>query len=183
MHTTKLLLGGSLFIVAMTLAGCAPSIHDVAAMGDPETLKTMLDSDPDLLLSTNELGKTPLHFAASHGRLDSLRTLAEYDVDWNVQDDTGMTALHICAGRDMRPLLRFLIQQGADVSIQDDFGDTALHHAAIHGAVNCTNDLLKVRADAWAKNLEGLTALDLAERHGHPLIANRFKLMTPPEEE
>lgn len=183
MNKGKSLIRGSLFIVVAILIGCAPSIHDLAGQGDIESLKTVLDADRGLLQSTNELGKTPLHYAASHNRLDSMQALVTYELDINAQDDTGLTALHICAGRNMRPLLRFLIRHGADVSIQDDFGDTALHHAAMKGSVECVNDLLKVRVDPWTKNNDGLTAMDLAERFGHQRIANRFKLMSPPDED
>lgn len=166
-------------IISMT--GCAPSIHDLTAKGDTDRIASMLAGNPELLEQTNTLGQTPIHYAATNNRLDSLEVLVNSGANLNAQDGTGLTALHNAAQGDFRHVLRFLIKNGADYTLADTFGDEPLHRAAIFGSSDAVNDLLKVGASARTPNAEGNTPLDLARRFGHAGVVNRLKLVVGEE--
>jgi ankyrin repeat protein len=129
------LLWGRMFgflCIVLAFSGCSPSILDASARGDVQQMEILLKESLDRVNYTDDLGKSAIHLAAVHNRLDSLQYLIEIKADLNAQDGTGQTALHIAAAGDHFHLLRALIQAGADVTILDDFGDSALHSAALH---------------------------------------------------
>ena len=84
---------------------------------------------------TDELGKTPLHFAADSNELDNLETLlnsGKYDV--NAKDFHGETALHHLVNGDtfdeldnIKRGIQLLLDSGSDINIQNKLGETPLH--------------------------------------------------------
>ena len=151
-------------ILAFLLTGCNSSILDVSARGDVVALEVILSENPESIYSKNDLGKSAIHYAASHNRLDSFKVLLAHNVEVNDQDGTGLTALHIAAVGDHYHIVRALIRAGADVGIRDDFGDTPLHSAALHGSQRALKELLKTEVGLELRNHDGLTPLELAKR-------------------
>ena len=156
-------------VLAMLLAGCGVSIHDMAANGDVERVAAMLEQAPGLLESTNRegkaKGKTPLHYAVTYGREEVVAFLIGKGANVNADDETGMTPLHIAATLDRVAEAEALVEYGADLEARDAFGDTPLHMAAIHDKRRILRWLVEAGADVHAENNAGLTPIQSARRH------------------
>jgi ankyrin repeat protein len=76
-------------------------------------------------------GLTPLHIAARHGSLSTVRWLVEKGADIHVVDEQDRTLLHAAAANKediTADILDFLIGKGLDVAAVDDVGMTPLHN-------------------------------------------------------
>ena len=64
---------------SLVLTGCGGGgIHHAAQIGDVEKVKALLKDTPDLVLSTNYTGFTPLHCAAEKGHKDVADLLQQH---------------------------------------------------------------------------------------------------------
>ncbi|MGB5082293.1 MAG: ankyrin repeat domain-containing protein [Burkholderiales bacterium] len=114
----------------------------------------------------NNLGETPLYFAAEKGRLEMAKTLIARGADARALTPSGETVLHAAAMIESSALTSTLIQAGAEVDRANSDGETPLHWAAMTG----TFLAVKALADAGA-NLDvqdrrrGNTALHAAAWH------------------
>ena len=76
----------------------------------------------------DDQGRTPGHYAATAGGLDSLKVLAHNDVDVNSRDTSGCVAAHYAAAHDHCSCLGFLLGSGlAKMDVRDKTGRTLLH--------------------------------------------------------
>eukprot|EP01138_Halocafeteria_seosinensis_P015868 gb/GECG01016193.1/.p1 GENE.gb/GECG01016193.1/~~gb/GECG01016193.1/.p1 ORF type:complete len:212 (+),score=24.79 gb/GECG01016193.1/:1-636(+) len=81
-------------------------------------------------------GDTPLHYAASHGKAQIVRTLIrEFGADTDVENILGYTPLHYAAQNGNVAIVQVLTQEfGAKVESRDSmWGETPLHFAASKG--------------------------------------------------
>ena len=145
--------------------GCAESIHDLAAAGDIDAVTALVARDASRVDALDPLGKTPLFFAITYGKVEVAELLLGRGADVNARDRTGLTPLHVAAWWTRTDRAALLLGHGANLEAQDDFGDTPLHIAAAHGRLAMTQFLLTRGADPYVKNYEGLTPLELARRH------------------
>ena len=75
----------------------------------------------------------PVHWAASDGKVSSIRFFLDKRLDINAQDSNGCTPVIIATQHEMTNCIIYLIKNGADLTIRDTNGDTALHWAAYRG--------------------------------------------------
>lgn len=75
----------------------------------------------------------PIHWAASDGRIRSIKFLLENRCDINAQDGNGCSPVIIAAQYGRVEAVVYLIKNGADLNQRDVNGDTALHWAAYKG--------------------------------------------------
>jgi len=75
----------------------------------------------------------PIHWAASDGKIASIRFLLERRQDINAQDSNGCTPVVIAAQHNQAGCVIFLVKNGCDLQLRDSNGDTALHWAAYKG--------------------------------------------------
>lgn len=98
-------------------------------------------------------GWTPLQYAASKGRLDTVKMLVANKAIVNAQAPDGTSALMMAAYAGSEPVVRYLLEQGADVTMQNlnkwDAADWARHK----------------KNTSLAKKLDDLTAAKLASRN------------------
>lgn len=146
-------------------AGCTPSLHDVIGRGDIDTARAMLQENPALAVSENELGKQPLQYAISYRQEAAMVALLEAGADINAADHTGMTALHAAALLGWQDGTRWLLEHGADRNKRDRFGDLPSHTAAIHGQGGIIKILFEDGDPLTEKNDAGMAPLDLARKH------------------
>ncbi|KAH9009933.1 ankyrin repeat-containing domain protein, partial [Lactarius deliciosus] len=89
---------------------------------------------------------TPLHCAASDGRLEVARLLLERNAEVNSRDDRGATPLLSASQNGHRDLVPLLLDHSADVRIRDYHGNTPLRSAATKGHLDVARILLEHNA-------------------------------------
>ncbi|KAF4379930.1 hypothetical protein G4B88_029922 [Cannabis sativa] len=127
----------------------------------------------------DELGWTPLHYAANlgHSTMVKLFLKAKRSVAY-IKDKQGMTALHIAARKGHIEVMKELMEECSDIGeILDNKDRTALHIAAEHNCHSVVHTLVKERAFTYLINEqdnEGNTALHVAAIHSRYGIMNRL---------
>ncbi|KAK3739834.1 hypothetical protein QZH41_009077, partial [Actinostola sp. cb2023] len=121
-------------------------------------------------------GLAPVHLAALHGQVESLKVLIDkFKVDVNLPSDAGWTPLllSINTASEKRALkcVKFLLDKGADHSRANYDGSTVMHQVAIKGYVKCLVVLIKAGAIIDGIDSNGNTPMDLTRVWGHRLCA------------
>ncbi|RMX60043.1 hypothetical protein pdam_00004489 [Pocillopora damicornis] len=117
----------------------------------------------------DELGYTPLHYAALNGHRSSAELLLKYDASTNIPDTSGNYPLHLAAWNGHADVAKVLINTGpsrANVNEQNDTEDTALHSASQFGQSLVVAVLLENHADPRILNSRQESPLDLAAQYG-----------------
>ncbi|XP_022779967.1 ankyrin repeat and sterile alpha motif domain-containing protein 1B-like isoform X3 [Stylophora pistillata] len=117
----------------------------------------------------DELGYTPLHYAALNGHRSSAELLLKYDASTNIPDNSGNFPLHLAAWNGHADVARVLINTGpsrANVNEQNGTEDTALHSASQFGQSLVVAVLLENHADPYIRNSRQESPLDLAAQYG-----------------
>eukprot|EP00557_Chaetoceros_sp_GSL56_P007511 CAMPEP_0176496550 /NCGR_PEP_ID=MMETSP0200_2-20121128/11252_1 /TAXON_ID=947934 /ORGANISM="Chaetoceros sp., Strain GSL56" /LENGTH=809 /DNA_ID=CAMNT_0017894507 /DNA_START=29 /DNA_END=2458 /DNA_ORIENTATION=- len=142
--------------------------------------------------STDNVGMTPLHWAATEGSIPIVNFILKHIDEhsnglscvspWNngdirpsnhpinARDKSGCTPLLIASQYGHADLAAFLIKRGADPNAVDDSKDTALHWAAYKGAVSVCGLLLHlngVEGHLDTVDTFGQTPLHLASLRGN----------------
>ena len=129
-------------------------------------VKILLENGANLI-SRNQYGQTPIHYAAARKNHEMLTTLLKdapkSAID--VQDLRGMTALHDAAASGCLKSVNVLIKQSANPSLTDSYGQTALHKATKAGALDCSAALMKEGADLLQKDDRGVTPKRYLREH------------------
>jgi ankyrin repeat protein len=138
---------------------------------DIDTLQFLLEHGSDVNLRQDDI-TTPLHLAASHGKLGVARVLLEHRADVDARDNRGKTPLHLLfeddyRGNDAPDLARLLLEHGAKVNRGDQDNNTPLHLAMGSWMYECAEILLRHGADANVGNYEGKTPLHLLFENGY----------------
>uniref|UniRef100_A0A8C6XLH4 Transient receptor potential cation channel subfamily A member 1 n=1 Tax=Naja naja TaxID=35670 RepID=A0A8C6XLH4_NAJNA len=148
--------------------GCTP-LHYASKQGIPLSVNILLEMNVSVFSKSRDK-KSPLHFAASYGRINTCLRLLEAMEDTrllNEGDKKGMTPLHLAAQNGHEKVVQFLLKKGA-FFLCDYKGWTALHHAAFGGYTRTMQIILNTNMKITDKvNDEGNTALHLAAREGH----------------
>ncbi|KAL6714020.1 hypothetical protein ACLMJK_008514 [Lecanora helva] len=105
-------------------------LHLAVQTQDNTMLSHLLNSmNPN---ATDELGRTPLHYAAGHqDGQEIVLTLLFFGADVSQKDTEGWTPLHTSSHYDISASLSTLLDAGAQLSAQDHAGMTPLHHCAL----------------------------------------------------
>ena len=120
----------SLFGVKESLKG---DIRDAARDGDLGKMKMLLKGSPDLVFSTDDVGNTPLHWAAHNGHMDVAQLLLANKADVAAKNNYGYTPLHRAAEEGNKNLAELLLASKAEVNAKDNHGLTPLYLALGHG--------------------------------------------------
>lgn len=84
--------------------------------------RKLLDAGADPNLA-NKLGKTPLHYAASHpSGTGVVEILLDHQAKIDTTDAEGRTPLHWAADANIRAHIELLLERGADKTIRDLWG-------------------------------------------------------------
>jgi ankyrin repeat protein len=128
----------------------------------------------------DERGRTPLHWAASHGHFRIVRLLClTQGVDIEARTTDGETPLHFAAKGGKIGAVKILLHNGADINAQvTGNGFTALHYAVHHSyrVGNVQQELVSLLLDKGvdinAETGEGRTALYFARAcDDRPMVA------------
>ncbi|XP_074843185.1 transient receptor potential cation channel subfamily A member 1 isoform X2 [Carettochelys insculpta] len=148
--------------------GCTP-LHYACRQGVPFSVNSLLDLNVSVYSKSRDK-KSPLHFAASYGRINTCQRLLRGMNDTrllNEGDKKGMTPLHLAAKNGHEKVVQFLLKRGA-LFLCDYKGWTALHHAAFGGYTRTMQIILDTNVKSTDKvDEDGNTALHLAAKEGH----------------
>ncbi|XP_006015374.1 transient receptor potential cation channel subfamily A member 1 [Alligator sinensis] len=149
--------------------GCTP-LHYACRQGVALSVNKLLNLNVSIYSKSRDK-KSPLHFAASYGRINTCQRLLRDMEDTrllNEGDRKGMTPLHLASQNGHEKVVQLLLKKGA-LFLCDYKGWTALHHAAFGGFTRTMQIILDTNAKCTDKvDEEGNTALHLAAREGHP---------------
>ena len=152
--------------VAVTLATLAGSglvfggeIHEVAKFGDLVKATALLKTNPDLAVSKDESGRTPLHWAAANGHKAVVELLLAYKIDVNAKDPVGNPPLYLALWKDHIAIAELLLAHNATCTLQD---------AAAIGDLARAKTLLQANpALVSSKDSDGSTPLHWAVDKNH----------------
>jgi len=126
---------------------------------------------------------SPIHAAASHGKLDIVRMLVDNGARINELRHDGKTPLHVAAMKGDRDLVAFLLARGAFVNVPDEqMGRTELHAAAVGGFSEVVTILLEHEADPAVRDDMGQTPMNLALNHGFRPLAYQLLAAGAPDD-
>lgn len=123
--------------------------------------------------STSDNGFTPLHIAAIHGHVHTVKTLLSNGAQIDgLTEQLGKNALHLACERNQLEIVKFLVDNGLDVNIATvDYGITPLYLACKNGNITLAKYLIENNAHPEKKNVEdGLSPMDIASQMNHDEI-------------
>jgi ankyrin repeat protein len=187
-----------LAMLAWSVPAFCEEIHDAAKRGDLAKIKALLKANPHLIISKDirrhtalhwaankniaelliankadvmtreENGGTPLHFAAESGNKDVAEVLIAHGADVNAKDKSGRTPLHKAANKDVAELL---LAKGANIKARISQGGTPLHEAAKNGRPDVVEFLLAKGVNVNFKANQSITPLHCAAESGNKDVA------------
>ncbi|CAB0043461.1 unnamed protein product [Trichogramma brassicae] len=116
----------------------------------------------------DESGRTPLHLALVHGRLDAVEWLLRRGADPNTTDEDGSTLLHILSQRSsdinlVKTFFEICEKTGRPLQVdaRDNWRRTPLHLALTYDRIKMAEVLLRRDADPSLTTNEGSTPLHI----------------------
>ncbi|XWS64724.1 hypothetical protein CRYUN_Cryun05aG0028300 [Craigia yunnanensis] len=152
-------LDGDINIKTALRSAVIHSQHDI--------VKLLLEKIPNSRNETDQIGWTPLHYAAFYGDLKSTQLLLQGNSSIAyIVDQDGTSALHVAAIRGHINVVELIVQHCPDIhEVTDKKGRTVLHVAIISGQEKMVRHILKMPRLLGIineKDNEGNTALHLA---------------------
>jgi ankyrin repeat protein len=133
-------------------------------------IRQLLHSGADVK-GRNSAGRSPLLFAADHGRWEAAGLLIEKGADVNEADLKGGFPLLIAACNGDDRFAGLLLEKGANLAVTTPDGHTPLMCASQGGHGGVVSLLLIKGANVNAKTATGSTALTAATRTGNAAVA------------
>lgn len=103
-----------------------------------------MGDDSGMLESLDRAGRSPLHYAALEGDVNTADELIAKGLEPGLPDGAGFTPLHLAAQGQRAVVARHLLAVGAPVDLQDRFGRTALWVALVNARGRRLHKLLNV---------------------------------------
>jgi hypothetical protein len=176
MRSTISVFGSGICALALVAASigqtqAAASTNDIvsaAARGDTQAVRVLLETEPEVVESTDASGYTALHWAGIRGHWRIFAQLVEAGAPVDAVGADGGTPLHWACHHDEVEMIALLLDAGAEVGVRNRWGRTALHTAARRGCVRVARLLIDRGADLGATTNEGWTPLHVASMADHP---------------
>lgn len=148
-------------------AAPAIGLHDAVNANDLSAIEVHLRLAPESVNARGAAGETPLHRAASFGRIEAAKLLLARGADVDAQAKQGETALHLAAVEGNAELAKVLIAAGAQLSLSAEGGVTPLHLAAVTGKLEVARALVEAGAPLEVPDQGDNRALHRAAAEGH----------------
>jgi ankyrin repeat protein len=171
-------------------------VHKAAAAGYCKVLELLIQYGGNIDTHSKRDGGTPMHRAASAGRVEAIATLLDAGANVAAVDNVGRTPLHWAGWHAHDLVVKSLLEAGADITTQDihgrtvvniatwrghdktvrellhgtgNDGRTALLRAASEGQLSAVEILLHIGADVNQSN-DGESAIHLAASGGYDTV-------------
>jgi ankyrin repeat protein len=152
------------FLITFGGLAFADQIHELAQKGDLESVKTLIEKDPELVNAKDKDNRTPLHWACRGVHLEVVKFLVEKGADVNAEDSNKVVPLHSLAVRNSIEAIELLLAKEANVDTKEYGGHTALHYAAMYNAADAAALLIEKGADIEIRDDYARTPLLLCAR-------------------
>lgn len=104
-----------------------PSPHQLAAEGNLEDLKALMESFDSTIKERDDKGASLLHHATINNQIGIMKYLIDSGIDLNGVDQDGNTSLHLAVAKGHNDALHLLLQNGASDTILNKALDAPLH--------------------------------------------------------
>jgi ankyrin repeat protein len=142
-------------------------IFDAFRKDDIQTVKALVEKNPDTVNACDPNGDTPLHYAAYGGGAALINFLIDKSAKVEAQNTRHQTALHVAAINDRTEAVAALLRRGASIETRDDYGRSPLVLCARErGGVETARILIASGADVNSVDKFGSSALELAAWRG-----------------
>jgi cytohesin len=152
----------------------APEFHLAACLGNLDSVTSLVENGMDVD-TKDELGWTPLYWAASTAQEEVAEFLISKGADIDIKTNNNRTLLHQAALSGATKLIELLIADDADSNARDEDDSTPLHSAATGGHKNVVELLIAKGASLNARDGNGRTPLWYAQYEGHTEIIELLK--------
>ncbi|KAJ0612576.1 putative ankyrin repeat-containing domain, PGG domain, ankyrin repeat-containing domain superfamily [Helianthus annuus] len=147
--------------------------HIAAKQGHLEVLRELLNSFPNLVMTTDSSNSTALHTASAQGHVDVVNLLLDADSNLaKIARNNGKTVLHTAARMGHLEVAKSVLNKDPSIGFRNDKkGQTALHMAVKGQNMDMVVELIK--PDPTVLSLEdnkGNTALHIATKKGRTKI-------------
>ncbi|GAB2279540.1 hypothetical protein Dimus_014186 [Dionaea muscipula] len=154
-------------------------VHAAISVRNADLLATMLNSQPALMDTYDEEGRTPLAYAAFIGHLDSVRYLLDKfpDYVYKVYTHDSFPIHEAARGGHVLVMEEFVSRFPSTRNLLNGHGQSILHMASRRGKADMVSYLLKMQDIDGSINLTdefGATPLHLAVVGGHAKVVNIF---------
>ena len=139
-------------------------IFEAVKSNNMEMLQKIIKKDSSTIFLTDELKRTPLHWAARGVHFELVKYLVENNADINAKDINQITPIASITARNHLSALEYLLKNGANPNVMDFEGDTPLHYAAASGQLRTAQLLIENGASVHIKNSYERTPLVIAAR-------------------
>lgn len=142
------------------------ALHLAANAGASEVVRYLLDERGAAVDQRAKDGRSPLHFGAGCGDLDTVQVLLSCEADPNNSAISGDTPLHAAARLSRPDVTQLLLLHGANPCTANRQGNTPLHVAATHARSAQVQLLLTEGASVNAQNSLAMTPLWMVCENG-----------------
>tara|TARA_R110001632_G_scaffold169803_4_gene288857 strand:- start:928 stop:1443 length:516 start_codon:yes stop_codon:yes gene_type:complete len=149
----------------------AQDIFEVARSGSVAEMSLIIDSSPQLLLSKNSDGYSPIILASYHSNFPIVKFLVAQGVPLNDDSKYGSPVMAATVKGSI-DIVRFLLTQGADPNVVDVNGTSALLYASLFQLNDIAKILLEHDANIALMDNRGNTALDYATMTNNKTLIN-----------
>jgi len=156
-------------ILVFSISISALEIHQATQEGNLAKVKELVATDPQLVNSKDDRGRTPLMWACGRDQLEIVKCLVENNADVNSLDVMEFSALYYSIKNNgAYEIDELLVRRGADVNFSK--GNSLLFLAAQQGKEKTVDLLVKFKADPNQQNTVGKTAVYAAVEYNHPQV-------------
>ncbi len=148
----------------------AQSIHQLAKDGEKEKILNLINNDPKLINSTDEIGYTPLHWSLIRAHWDLANFLINKGANLTIQGSEGGSVLHCAVNHNNVDIIKMLVKKGANIECKNIWGNTPLSLATARGSELAVITLIDLGANVNSSSNEGWTPLHYAYQSGHENI-------------
>ncbi|XP_031257799.1 ankyrin repeat-containing protein At5g02620-like [Pistacia vera] len=153
------------------------AFHIAAKQGNLEVLKVLMETIPELSMTSDSSNTTALHTAASQGHKDVVIFLLERGSSIaTIAKSNGKTALHSAARKGHLEIVKALLSKEPGIAMRNDKkGQTALHMAVKGQSVELVDGLVEIGPSLINMvDNKGNTALHIATRKGRVQIVRKL---------
>ena len=164
---------------ALAERGVPIDVHEAAALGQIDALKTQLGRSRKKANAYSPDGFTPLHLAAYFGRVEAAELLIDRGADLHARSQNrhipSVMPLHSAIAGGKTEVALLLLERGADPNATAAGGWVPLHWAASSGNLEICRALLKRRAKRMPMADDRTRPLDLAIENGHAEVVRLLR--------